>query len=128
MPNRSSFSTHEDYLQWYRDYRKRNPELREYTRKYNNEWRHQNGYAAEIRAKKKFPEKERSRSLAQYSLRVGHIKRKNCKICGSEKSHMHHEDYSKPLEVIWLCPLHHAERHKEIDTPNHQQKRVKIKR
>jgi hypothetical protein len=38
-----------------------------------------------------------------------------CERCGSTiRVHGHHEDYSKPLEVMWLCPIHHAERHREI--------------
>ena len=41
--------------------------------------------------------------------------KKPCEKCGTTKMiHGHHEDYSKPLEVVWLCPLHHAMRHKEI--------------
>lgn len=37
-----------------------------------------------------------------------------CVICGSDKSQGHHENYDKPLEVVWLCAAHHAERHKEM--------------
>ena len=38
------------------------------------------------------------------------IKPKNCSKCAKcVKLHAHHEDYSKPLEVIWLCvPCHHS--------------------
>jgi hypothetical protein len=44
-----------------------------------------------------------------YLLR-GKIQRKPCEICG-ERAHMHHDDYSKPLEVRWFCFLHHEEHH-----------------
>ena len=36
-----------------------------------------------------------------------------CVRCGA-KAHGHHENYDKPLEVVWLCPLHHKQRHKEM--------------
>lgn len=47
-----------------------------------------------------------------YALKVGKLKRKKCH-CG-KKAHAHHENYSKPLEVIWLCPIHHKERHMQL--------------
>ena len=27
----------------------------------------------------------------------------------------HHDDYTKPLEIMWLCLSHHAQRHAELD-------------
>lgn len=30
-----------------------------------------------------------------------------CEVCGEEKTHRHHPDVDKPLEVRHLCPLHH---------------------
>jgi hypothetical protein len=30
----------------------------------------------------------------------------------------HHEDYAKPLEVIWLCKSHHRQRHQSEDEPD----------
>jgi len=37
--------------------------------------------------------------------------RKPCEICGNTKTDAHHDDYSKPLEVRWLCRAHHKEWH-----------------
>jgi len=47
------------------------------------------------------------------AIRAGKIKRKEaCERCGkSEKTHGHHEDYAKPLDVIWLCPQCHVSAH-----------------
>ena len=40
------------------------------------------------------------------------VKPKNCEKCGEiKKLHGHHEDYSKPLDVIWLCPVCHKKTH-----------------
>lgn len=30
-------------------------------------------------------------------------------VCGDKKSTAHHEDYNKPLEVVWVCLKHYAE-------------------
>jgi hypothetical protein len=36
-----------------------------------------------------------------------------CDDCGQRaKLHAHHEDYAKPLEVQWLCPGCHHNRHR----------------
>jgi len=48
-----------------------------------------------------------------YALKKGVIQKEPCSTCGEEKVHAHHEDYSKPLKVIWLCPLHHKQKHKK---------------
>lgn len=44
----------------------------------------------------------------------GKIIRQPCEVCGSVKTDGHHEDYSKPLDVHWLCRKHHAARHCEL--------------
>jgi len=48
------------------------------------------------------------------ALIIGELIKLPCHICDDPDSHAHHEDYSKPLEVFWLCVLHHAERHIEL--------------
>jgi hypothetical protein len=57
--------------------------------------------------------KDICRSYAGVYLRRGKIERKPCEVCGDEKAQMHHEDYSKPLDVRWFCRKHHLELHKE---------------
>ena len=40
----------------------------------------------------------------------GFLKPEPCEICGEFLGvHAHHEDYSKPLEVRWLCVSHHTQ-------------------
>ena len=46
-------------------------------------------------------------------LRRGKVVKSGCAICGDLKVEAHHEDYDKPLEVIWLCRKHHTELHGE---------------
>lgn len=57
---------------------------------------------------RKFPSKQKARILAQ------RLPKNPCEICGNPKSQKHHEDYSKPLDVRWLCAKHHAARHVEL--------------
>jgi len=59
------------------------------------------------------PEKYAAHKAVQNAIRRGEMSRLACEVCGSEKSHGHHEDYTKPLDVIWLCRTHHMERHRK---------------
>ncbi len=57
------------------------------------------------------PNAYRAQTALGNALRDGKIKRQPCEVCGAEKVHAHHDDYSRPLEVRWLCPLHHQRHH-----------------
>lgn len=50
-------------------------------------------------------------SRLAYAVRTGKIVRQPCEVCGDPKTQGHHEDYSKPLDVRWLCFKHHREAH-----------------
>jgi len=54
-----------------------------------------------------------ARTLVRSKISQGELKREPCERCGSTNVHAHHDDYSKPLQVRWLCPTHHAEVHRE---------------
>lgn len=43
-----------------------------------------------------------------------------CEVCGDVNSQGHHEDYSRPLEVMWLCQKHHSARHMEMERIDEQ--------
>jgi len=54
-----------------------------------------------------------ARTTVNRYIRLGRIEKLPCQVCGSNiKTEAHHEDYDKPLDVIWLCRKHHAEIHK----------------
>ena len=67
---------------------------------------------------KKHPEACRAKRMLNNAIKRGDIKRQPCVVCGKEKGHGHHEDYSKPLEVLWLCPEHHKAIHYNLLTIN----------
>jgi hypothetical protein len=65
----------------------------------------------ERRARTRNPEKERARTRLKRAVKTGKVQRLPCEVCGEPKSQAHHEDYSQPLNVKWLCFTHHREAH-----------------
>ena len=53
-------------------------------------------------------------SMVARAIRNGKLVRQPCVRCGEQKSLAHHEDYDKPLDVMWLCQPCHKQRHKEL--------------
>ena len=51
--------------------------------------------------------KNKARAAISRLIKLGVIKRMPCEMCGDSNSQGHHPDYSKPLEVMWLCQSHH---------------------
>ena len=54
------------------------------------------------------PEKIAARNAVNNAVRDGRLEKKPC-YCGELKLEGHHEDYSKPLDVEWLCTKHHID-------------------
>jgi hypothetical protein len=47
------------------------------------------------------------------ALKNGLLVKQPCEVCGAP-AHAHHDDYSKPLDVRWLCRTHHMGLHAKI--------------
>ena len=80
--------------------RKRNPEIVIKERKYKSNWR------------QKHPEAIKAHNILNNGIRNGLVVRGICIFCSNKKPYGHHEDYSKPLDVLWICPKHHTEIHR----------------
>ena len=78
------------------------PERRKSILEYHYKWREEN------------PKKHKAHWTIQNNIRLGNLQREPCIICGEMDAHAHHEDYDKPLDVVWLCSQHHAQRHQEM--------------
>lgn len=52
------------------------------------------------------------RHLTTAAIKLGLLVRQPCEVCGVTAVQAHHTDYGKPLEVRWLCALHHSDLHK----------------
>lgn len=73
-------------------------------KKYIDKWR------------KKYPHRIAAESLLSTAIAAGRVTKYPCWICGKTNVHGHHPDYDQPLNVVWLCPLHHKQLHKEAQS------------
>lgn len=55
--------------------------------------------------------KDNARSHAGVAKRRGQLVPQPCEECGAPDAQMHHEDYSRPRDVIWLCETCHRRGH-----------------
>jgi hypothetical protein len=66
--------------------------------------------AAVKRWRQRNPEKTKAHDAVKYALRTGRLVKGSCELAGSEcggRVEAHHDDYSRPLDVRWLCKRHH---------------------
>jgi hypothetical protein len=59
-------------------------------------------------------QKMSARQKLKYAIDVGRIERQPCEECGEPNAEGHHDDYTKPLEVRWLCRVCHTSFHVSI--------------
>ena len=69
-------------------------------------------------------EKALAHRLVNLAVRLGELIRPDhCERCGDRETKRaldgHHEDYSRPLDVVWLCTPRHRRRHLELEGAHH---------
>jgi hypothetical protein len=100
-----------DDVRTYERKRSKTPDRREHIAKTAREWN------------AKHPEAYKAHYLVTNAVRDGRLQRLPCLFCGAEKVHGHHRDYSKPLDVIWLCPKCHHRLHANFpETAAHERR------
>ncbi len=52
-----------------------------------------------------------ARQTVRSAIKKGTLVRRTCEKCPSLDSEAHHPDYTKPLEVVWLCGVCHHRLH-----------------
>lgn len=67
---------------------------------YKRDWWHKNRDRLKVK------------DAVRYAVKTGKLVKTPCEVCGEEKVEGHHPDYSRPLDVVWLCKQHHMEIHK----------------
>jgi hypothetical protein len=94
--------------------RRLDPAVRERQRSYAVDYERMGSYQGKWR--KDNPEKYRAQNAVSNAVRDGKLIKGPCAVCGATKRiHGHHEDYSKPLQVTWLCAVHHKQLHIWLD-------------
>lgn len=58
---------------------------------------------ARAKMREEHPEKIKARAAVSNAIRDGRITKEPCHLCGNPNSEAHHEDYSRPLDVHWVC-------------------------
>jgi hypothetical protein len=48
-----------------------------------------------------------ARRTVRNAIKAGRLERKPCEVCGDLEVQAHHDDYSQPLKVRWVCVAHH---------------------
>jgi hypothetical protein len=55
--------------------------------------------------------RRRAYELVYVAVNTGELTRQPCEVCGKTYVEAHHDDYTNPLGVRWLCRSHHKQHH-----------------
>lgn len=106
-----------------RNYRARKDHYRDYDRmRQQRPERRAAKLIYQKRRRSRFPHKDKAHYLVGNAIRDGRLIRQPCEVCGDAQAQAHHDDYFKPLDVRWLCFVHHREVHGQEAKPLAQKK------
>ena len=90
--------------------------VQEYDRKRGN-LPHRKAARAEYRKlyRASRPQQAKANALVNKATASGKLKKQPCQDCGHLFAEAHHTDYSKPLDVQWLCTKCHHAKHRKYD-------------
>jgi hypothetical protein len=71
-------------------------------------------FVVEMRAAPGYRHRHSARNAVRNAIKAGSLTRSpTCETCGQTAyTHGHHDDYSKPLDVRWLCKPCHEDQHR----------------
>ena len=67
--------------------------------------------------RKLYPGRDAAHRAVSYAVRTGRLTPLPCLVCGG-RAVAHHPDYSRPLDVVWLCQAHHKQAHEIANKEN----------
>jgi ribosomal protein S27AE len=99
-----------DRARYYRHHEERKARNREYRQQYPEKF-----IASARRWAIRNPEKRMAQNAVNNALRDGRLtKPMFCEQCSASPVQAHHDNYSKPLEVRWLCVDCHGIAHRKV--------------
>lgn len=64
------------------------------------------------------PKERWAQHALRSALKRGLLEKQPCEVCGDENAEAHHPSYDRPMDVQWLCRLHHKAEHKRMREAN----------
>lgn len=99
---RANYRSNREYYQAYYKARSQTPHRKTQEREYRK------------RKDARRSDRRKAYGIVMHALRSGKLKKQPCEHCGALKVDAHHENYSQPLKVRWLCRQCHADEHNRV--------------
>ena len=86
----------------------------DYYREYDKSRGNRQSYEYVKEYRLRYPNKYKAHCMVHNSIKAKKLYKEPCVVCGTDENVVaHHNDYLKPLNVVWMCQAHHCQWHKE---------------